>query len=75
VLRTCSHGMRNELYSSNEMAPILCPSHVGCGSERSFHHITSKRAIKTRKPLKLAHKYYLLAVISLRIPWEEPQLD
>jgi hypothetical protein len=71
-LETSAHAMRNEIYLSNEMAPILCPPHWDCCSEKSLDRITSKRAIKTRRPLELARKYYLLATISLRIPWALP---
>jgi hypothetical protein len=67
-----AHGMRNEIYSSNGMAPIHCSSHLGFCNDVPFHSITSKRTIKMRKPIKLAHKYCLLAVSSLRIPWDEP---
>ncbi len=42
--------MRNELYSSKEMAPIRCLSHLGSCSESSFQRITSKRAIKPTCP-------------------------
>jgi hypothetical protein len=37
MIRGSSHGMRNEIYSSNAMAPIHCSLHLGFCNDVPFH--------------------------------------